>query len=68
LSNKTLNLLDKFNIKLKVLNKINIEGITVNPVSPYGVHLNSRLLVDSLRNKIKKIPVYDLMSEEYLSL
>jgi len=68
LSNKTLNQLDKANINIKVLNKINIEGITVNPVSPYGAHLNSCLLVDSLRKRIEKIPVYDLMSEEYLSL
>lgn len=62
------NLLDKYNIELAVLDKINMLGITVNPLSPYGVHLDSRQLVDEIREKLPGIPVYDLMSEEYLSL
>lgn len=68
LDREIFNLLDKYNIELTVLDKINILGITTNPLSPYGVHLDSRQLVNGLREKLPGISVYDLMSEEYLSL
>lgn len=62
---KNFNLLAKNKIRLNVLNGINIVGVTVNPVSPYGVRLNSRLIINQLRRELDSIPVYDLMSEEY---
>ncbi len=60
-----LNLLERRNIKLKVFNPINLTAVTVNPVSPYGARLNSRIIVNKLRQELKDIPVYDVMSEEY---
>ncbi|MDI3547512.1 MAG: hypothetical protein PWR10_1164 [Halanaerobiales bacterium] len=65
LDKRKLNLLEKRRIKLQVYNPINLIAVTVNPVSPYGVCLNSCKLVCRLRKELKDIPVYDIMSEEY---
>jgi hypothetical protein len=60
-----LNLLERRNIKLKVFNPINLIAVTVNPVSPCGARLSSRVIVNKLRQELKDIPVYDVMSNEY---
>ncbi|MFP4661611.1 MAG: hypothetical protein ACLFPF_05420 [Halanaerobiales bacterium] len=68
LDKSVFNLLEKYNVRLRVLNEIKVIGITVNPVSPYGLKVDSSKLINKLRKRIDNIPIYDLMSDEYLSL
>ncbi len=65
LDKSKLNLLERREIKLEVFNPINLLAVTVNPVSPYGARLSSRVIVNKLRQKLNDIPVYDVMSDEY---
>jgi len=68
LNKRNLNLLDRYNINLSVINAMELIAVTINPLSPYGVKLDSESLLDKLRKKLPGIPVYDLMGEEYLNI
>jgi hypothetical protein len=64
LNQRSMSLLKKHDIKLYVLEGMNLPAVTVNPVSPYGVKLDSDTLIRLLKEKLD-VPVYDLMSKDY---
>ncbi len=45
--------------KIFVLDKPNLIALTVNPLSPSGYLLNSKILQDALRAEIN-VPIYDI--------
>jgi hypothetical protein len=65
LNQRNFNFLKKQNINIFVLNRIKLLSLTINPLSPYGVKLNSEKLVSGFKLFLKDLPVYDLMSKEY---
>ena len=68
LNKRNLNLLENSKIKLKVLNSIHLLAVTVNPTSPYSASLDSEDIINGLKNKLKQVPVYDIMSKKYKSI
>lgn len=64
LNKRNLNLMNYYRLELKALKKINLLAVTVNPVSPEGIELDSYKIISGLQKKIS-VPVYDLMSTEY---
>lgn len=56
------NELKKKGLKIKVLNNINIEAVTVNPSSPYGYSFDSNELTEKIRERLKDIMVFDVLS------
>jgi hypothetical protein len=68
LNQRSMNLLKKHEIGLHVLSRMRLLAVTVNPLSPYGVKLDSDTLIKLLKERLENIPVYDLMNKEYLSL
>ncbi len=65
-SSKNLKLLEKNNIKVMVLHSLDLIAVTVNPTNPDGEDLDSELLVDKLRERLRGILVCDLMKESIL--
>ncbi|MBT9141936.1 MAG: hypothetical protein DDT32_00985 [Syntrophomonadaceae bacterium] len=68
LNKRNLNLLRKAGIDLHVMDETKLVAVTVNPISPYGINLDSNIIVSKLRETLKEVPVYDLLGKEYLSL
>ncbi len=68
LNRQKLNILKKYNIKIMVAKSLKLLGITVNPVSPSGLKLNSDKIIDGLKVSIKGVPVLDLMDKKYKEL
>ena len=70
ISRRNLNLLKKSRIRLCVYEPIKLIALTVNPYSPYNFRVDSDLLLDNMREAFGKacikIPVFDVMSKEYL--
>ena len=64
LNQRNFNLLRNNNFKIFVLKKIKLLAITVNPISPYGVRLDSDKIISGLKKNLD-IPVYDLLSSSY---
>ncbi len=64
------NILRKNKITLCVFEPIKLIAITANPYSPYDFRVGSDLLVEALKESLKaagiKIPVFDVLSKEYL--
>ncbi len=50
--------------RIRVLQKSNLIAICVNPVSPNGTILNSKVLCSEIENEIK-VPVYDIIKDGY---
>ena len=67
---RNINILKKNKITLCVFEPIKLIAITANPYSPYGFKVDSDLLVEALRVALNvagiKIPVFDVLSKEYL--
>ena len=72
LQKRNLNLLKKSRLELQVLDAVKLIGVTVNPISPYGITLDANIIVTELRDKLSKkvkgVSVYDLLGEAYLSI
>ncbi len=72
LQKRNLNLLKKSGLELQVLDAVKLVAVTVNPISPYGINLDAKIIVTELRDKlvkrIKGVSVYDLLGTEYLKL
>lgn len=70
LNRRNMNLLKKKNITLMVQNAIKLIAVTVNPYSPYGFRVDSNLLAETLWDSLTasglQIPVFDVLSEEYI--
>ncbi|MFW5981872.1 MAG: hypothetical protein ACOCQO_01545 [Halanaerobiaceae bacterium] len=65
ISKRTFAILSKYNIRIKSYKKISIIAVTVNPTSPYGISLNSDLIIDKLRQSLPGIPIYNVLSGNY---
>ena len=65
-----MNLLKKKDIALRVYEPIKLIAVTVNPYSPYGFRIDSDLLVETLKGSLQdagiRIPVFDVLSKDYL--
>ncbi len=68
LNHHSLNILKKYNIQIVVARSLKLLGITVNPVSPSGLIINSNAIIAGLKKKIKGIPVLNLMDRKYKKL
>ncbi len=70
ISRRNINLLKKNRIRLCVFEPIKLIALTINPYSPYDFRVDSDLLLDNMRESLKKsgieIPVFDVMSKDYL--
>ena len=70
LNNRNMNLLKKKSIALRVYEPVTLIAVTVNPYSPYGFRVDSDLFVETLRGSLREagieIPVFDVLSKEYL--
>lgn len=70
LNNRNINSLKKKSISLCVHESINLIALTVNPYSPYGFRVDSDLLLESLSGSLREtgieIPVFDVLSKNYL--
>jgi len=53
--------LKKLGMELQVVENINIIALTVNPYSPEGYYLEPMKLLDTMRNAVPKIPVFDVI-------
>lgn len=53
--------LKKLGMELRVVMNINIIALTVNPYSPAGYYLEPMRLLDTMRNAVPKIPVFDVI-------
>jgi hypothetical protein len=70
INRRNMNLLKKNRISLCVFESIQLIALTVNPYSPYGFRVDSDLLVNTLKNSLQDagidIPVFDVLSKDYL--
>ena len=70
ISRRNINLLKKNRIRLCVYEPIKLIALTVNPYSPYDFRVDSDLLLDNMRESLRKagieIPVFDVLSKDYL--
>lgn len=69
LQRRTLTLLRRAGIEIQVMDAVKLVAVSVNPVSPYGIKLDSSIIVAELTADLRgEVPVYDLLGEEYLSI
>jgi len=54
-------ILKKLGMELRVVENINIVALTVNPYSPEGYYLEPMKLLDTMRNAVSGIPVFDVI-------
>jgi hypothetical protein len=70
LNTRNMNLLKKKNITLRVHEPVKLIAVTVNPYSPYGICVDSNLLVNTLKHSLQdagiNIPVFNVLSKGYL--
>lgn len=70
ISRRNMNLVKKNRIRLCVYESIKLIALTVNPFSPYDSMVDSDLLLDNMRESLRKsgieIPVFDVLSKDYL--
>lgn len=53
--------LQRLGMELRVVDNINIIALTVNPYSPEGYYLEPMKLLDTMRNAVPHIPVFDVV-------
>ena len=57
-------ILQRMGMKLRVVENINIIAVTVNPYSPEGYYFEPLELLDTMRNAVPHIPVFDVIQGE----
>lgn len=57
-------ILQKMGMELRVIENINIIAITVNPYSPEGYYFEPSELLNTMRNAVPHIPVFDVVQGE----
>lgn len=57
-------ILQKMGMELRVLDSINIVAVTVNPYSPEGYYFEPLELLNTMRNAVINIPVFDVVQGE----
>ncbi len=57
-------ILQKMGMELRVLERMNIIAVTVNPYSPEGYYFEPLELLDTMRNAVAHIPVFDVVQGE----
>lgn len=57
-------ILQRMGMELRVVENINIIAVTVNPYSPEGYYFEPLELLDTMRNAIPNIPVFDVIQGE----
>ncbi len=55
------NILQRMGLKLRVAENINIIAVTVNPYSPEGYYFEPVELLDTMRNAVPEVPVFDVI-------
>ena len=55
------NILQRMGMKLRVVENINIIAVTVNPYSPEGYYFEPMELLNSMRNSVPDVPVFDVI-------
>jgi hypothetical protein len=55
------NILQRMGMKLRVVENINIIAVTVNPYSPEGYYFEPMELLNSMRNAVPDVPVFDVI-------
>ncbi len=58
-------ILQKMGMELRVVESINIIAVTVNPYSPEGYYFEPSEFLDTMRNAVPQIPVFDVVQGEY---
>lgn len=59
-----LSILQRMGMELRVVENINIIAVTVNPYSPEGYYFEPIELLNTMRNAIPHIPVFDVIQGE----
>ena len=54
-------ILQRMGMELRVVENINIIAVTVNPYSPEGYYFEPMKLLDTMRNAVPHIPVFDVI-------
>lgn len=52
----------RYGLNVKVVKPISILAVTINPYSPQGYYFDQREFLKKMKNFLKEIPVYDVMS------
>ena len=58
------NILQRMGMELRVVENINIIAVTVNPYSPEGYYFEPSELLNTMRNAVSNIPVFDVVQGE----
>lgn len=58
-------ILQKMGMELRVVDSINIIAVTVNPYSPEGYYFEPLEFLNTMRNAVTQVPVFDVVQGEY---